>query len=205
MVPPAPGRFSTISGCPLANLRKAVREIARERVGRTARADRHQQPNRAIRPLCRGLGEGGESGECGKSERNEPQGAAMHENSEWHGNPPQRRDHLVLRPSVAISFSIVFTSSATILVISSGVLLAIKLPLSVSRWIRSGERAALTNSSFNFATMAFGVAAGASRPRQSPTVYCAKPHFAQGWNIRQSRQAGGGIDRKSARSCLASI
>ena len=35
----------------VGELREAVGEVARQRVGRAARADRHQQPDRTVRPL----------------------------------------------------------------------------------------------------------------------------------------------------------
>ena len=57
---------------PVGELREAVRQVARQRVGRAARADRHQQPDRTIGPLRRRLGEGGDGGERGSRKGGDP-------------------------------------------------------------------------------------------------------------------------------------
>jgi hypothetical protein len=43
-------------GLAVGDLGKAVGEVARQRIGGTAGADRHQQPHRALGPLRRRLG-----------------------------------------------------------------------------------------------------------------------------------------------------
>ena len=74
----------------VGELAEAVRQSARQRVGYTARADRHQQANRTVRPLCCRLGKRGHGGERKNGGKdgwsdNSPARTAV----EWHGCPPR--------------------------------------------------------------------------------------------------------------------
>ena len=73
---------------PVGELRKTACEVARQRVGRAARADRNQQPDRTIGPLRRGLGEGGEGGEGCRGCRGDTDQSAARNVGERHGISP---------------------------------------------------------------------------------------------------------------------
>ena len=77
----------------VGELRKAVRQVARQRIGRAARADRHQQPDRAVGPLRRRLGKGRDGGERGGHNGGDTDDGTARKAGEVHDNSPrcQRR------------------------------------------------------------------------------------------------------------------
>src|SRR5262249_20305702 len=71
---------------PIGQLLEAVRKVARQGVGRPARADRHQQANRSLGPLRRGLSEGGPGGCNGNRKCRHSDEPRICRNGKWHGS-----------------------------------------------------------------------------------------------------------------------
>ncbi len=95
MVPPAPGRFSTISGCPLANCAKPFDRL-RDSVSAAPPAPTvTKQPNRAVGPLRRRLGKGRDGCERGKCKGGERRGVAARKTGEVHDNSPRYQSWFV--------------------------------------------------------------------------------------------------------------
>jgi hypothetical protein len=89
---------------PVGELRKAVRQIAGERVGRAAGADRDQQPHRPVGPLRRRLAEGRDGRPCGKRDDGDGDDPRC---AEWHDGLPhccsRRQTETMLRQSIVFA------------------------------------------------------------------------------------------------------
>ena len=91
---------------PVGQWLKAVRQVSRQRIGRAARADRYQEPNWALGPLCRRLRKGGHRGESGNRKGSDPDDLAAHKPGERHGISSPPKSLLVLTYQRATSTAI---------------------------------------------------------------------------------------------------
>ena len=91
MVPPAPGRFSTISGWPLANCAKPFDRL-RDSVSAAPPAPTVTSSRTGRSGHCAAdWAKAGDGGERGKRKCGRPGDLAARKAGEWHGNPPGDR------------------------------------------------------------------------------------------------------------------